>query len=395
MSVSARIARVDPRRPYRLMAGGIRRIVLGGGAGADLVIGPGAHSNSIASAVSLEPTACASLPLRTSAQPARFLMAVVRSERGLLDKHAQQTLAATAMIADQSTAVVALVLGELQEDVAALGADQFVVLPQRDSGRFQPDRELACLQMMIARWRPAHVLLPDSDDGSGDLGRRLAAATGMSVATAVVELNSSGLTCYRRANTQFARRPLTDIVLLAPDVAETHLPFVGKGERVDLDASDWPGTCVVRAAARSKMRDLGSETIRASELALREADFIVAAGNGVGDIELLQKLAESLGAALGASRIVVDDGRVSRDRQIGATGQTVSAGLYMAFGISGAVQHLQGIKDCRHVVAVNVDPSAPIIQRADLSVIADADAMARALMAMIVARSGGRPGAGE
>ena len=90
-----------------------------------------------------------------------------------------------------------------------------------------------------------------------------------------------------------------------------------------------------------------------------------------------------LGAAVGASRVAVDDGRFSRDKQIGATGKMVSARGYIAVGISGAVQHLQGIKDCQHVIAVNRDAGAPIIGRADLSVIGDAEEVMQALLTRI------------
>jgi electron transfer flavoprotein alpha subunit len=90
-----------------------------------------------------------------------------------------------------------------------------------------------------------------------------------------------------------------------------------------------------------------------------------------------------LNASIGASRVVVDDGKMPRDKQIGATGKTVSATAYMAIGISGAVQHLQGIKDCRHVIAINKDASAPIVKRADLSIIGDAEEVMQALIGEI------------
>ena len=127
------------------------------------------------------------------------------------------------------------------------------------------------------------------------------------------------------------------------------------------------------------MRDLGIEEIDAAQLALEEADFIVSAGNGVSDVPAFERLAGHLGAAIGASRVAVDDGKFTRDKQIGATGKTVEASVYIAFGISGAVQHLQGIKDCRHVIAVNLDASAPIAKRANLTVIGDAQETIAAL----------------
>ena len=86
---------------------------------------------------------------------------------------------------------------------------------------------------------------------------------------------------------------------------------------------------------------------------------------------------------MGASRVAVDDGKFARDQQIGATGKTVSATTYIAAGISGAVQHLQGIKDCRHVIAINRDAGAPIISRADLSIIGDTEGVMQALLALI------------
>jgi electron transfer flavoprotein alpha subunit len=80
---------------------------------------------------------------------------------------------------------------------------------------------------------------------------------------------------------------------------------------------------------------------------------------------------------------VVDDGKLPRDKQIGATGKTVSASAYVAIGISGAVQHLQGIKDCRYVIAINRDAGAPIVKRADLTVIGDAEDVMQALLVRI------------
>jgi electron transfer flavoprotein alpha subunit len=121
----------------------------------------------------------------------------------------------------------------------------------------------------------------------------------------------------------------------------------------------------------------------ATQVPLEEADFIVGAGNGVRNVATLEALARALGAAVGASRVAVDDGKFSRDKQIGATGKTVRASTYVAVGISGAVQHLQGIKDCRHVIAINRDAGAPIVQRADLTVIGDAEDLMQALLTRI------------
>ncbi len=107
---------------------------------------------------------------------------------------------------------------------------------------------------------------------------------------------------------------------------------------------------------------------------LSRAERIVAVGRGIGEEEklsLVRELAEALGAELGSSRPVVDYGWLSHDRQVGSSGQTVAAKLYLAVGISGAIQHQVGIKNCGCIVAINKDANAPIFEIADYGIVAD------------------------
>lgn len=107
---------------------------------------------------------------------------------------------------------------------------------------------------------------------------------------------------------------------------------------------------------------------------LSRAERIVAVGRGIGDEEklaLVRELAEALGAELGSSRPVVDYGWLSHDRQVGSSGQTVAAKLYLAVGISGAIQHQVGMKNCGCIVAINKDANAPIFEIADYGIVAD------------------------
>ena len=209
----------------------------------------------------------------------------------------------------------------------------------------------------------------------GELGRRFATASALSLACGVIELDAQQLR-VRASAREDALRPHAQVMLLARNVASGKLPFVGLGvkESVSLQG-DWPG--------RTAVEDLGIEPGDPQTLALEEADFIVAAGNGVTDLPLFNALALAVGAATGASRVAVDDGRFPRAKQIGATGKTVSASGYLALGISGAVQHLQGIKDCRHVIAVNLDAAAPIARRADLTVVEDSGRLMQALLDVV------------
>ena len=119
---------------------------------------------------------------------------------------------------------------------------------------------------------------------------------------------------------------------------------------------------------------------------LTEADRIVAGGAGLDSQERfvhLADVAKALGAAMGVTRVITDRGWVEHQRQIGTTGVVVDPSLYLAFGISGAVQHTGGLGTPDHIVSVNTDPHCPMMQKADLAVVADANAVLDELEALV------------
>ncbi|WP_321963129.1 electron transfer flavoprotein subunit alpha/FixB family protein [Paraburkholderia sp. J7] len=371
------LKRIDPRRPFVVTAAGLKRITLGETGSADA---------SATQWLTQHGHTGAPKPRRVISNPNQYLLVVAHAERGALDDHACQAIAAAALLADAQTEVALLVFGELKDDAGALGVDKLIELPGFERRTFAPESELRALQACAAALAPKHVFVPDNAYGDGDLGRRYAASAGASVAAHVVEIDAKHVGVYEQAKRAWAARSLPDVILLAPNAVDSKLPFVGAGERL---AGEF-----IRPAndIASPYKDLGLESIDAAQVALEEADFIVSAGNGVTDIAAFGRLAGAFGAAIGASRVAVDNGHFTRDKQVGATGKTVEASVYIAFGISGAVQHLQGIKDCRHVIAVNLDGSAPIAKRANLTVVGDAQGTIAALIEQVQAARATRGG---
>ncbi|HSF42914.1 MAG TPA: electron transfer flavoprotein subunit alpha/FixB family protein [Thermoanaerobaculia bacterium] len=152
-------------------------------------------------------------------------------------------------------------------------------------------------------------------------------------------------------------------------------------EPLDVDAS----------GIRADREILGYEQVGGDKVDLTKADVIVAVGRGVGGAEkmaVIEELAKVLNADIGASRPVIDNGWLPRDRQIGSSGQTVAPKLYIAAGISGAIQHLVGMKGSTVIVAINKDPGAPIFNVADYGIVGDLHEVLPALTEAIRAAKG-------
>ncbi|MEM9553260.1 MAG: electron transfer flavoprotein subunit alpha/FixB family protein [Acidobacteriota bacterium] len=136
---------------------------------------------------------------------------------------------------------------------------------------------------------------------------------------------------------------------------------------------------------------LGTETVGGDQVDLSKADVVVAVGRGIGKPEnmpIVEELAATLGADIGASRPVIDNGWLPRDRQIGSSGQTVAPKLYLAIGISGAIQHLVGMKGSSTVVSINKDANAPIFTVSDYGIVGDLHEIVPALTAAIADAKG-------
>ncbi|EST17283.1 electron transfer flavodomain protein [Pseudomonas putida S610] len=318
-------------------------------------------------------TAEVQLPLHQVAEPAFYIAVVPDMIGGRLGSHDRDLLGLAHGLAGSDGAVLAIVFGEHKEtNFAAAGVDRLLIIEGDAYQGYAPEQLVQGLRAVDSQFAPRHWLLPDSRTGGGELGRRLGAALGERPATRVWQVKDGQCIGRAGAGQQDMQRALPRLILAAAECAEPVSETRHEALPVELSGS------VARSISR--IEDLGSVAVDPAKIAMAEAEFIVSGGNGVKDWALFHKTTTALGATQGASRVAVDDGHMPRDRQVGATGTWVTARVYMAVGISGAIQHLQGIGACDKVVAINMDPGCDMIKRADLSVIGDSAAILQALI---------------
>lgn len=370
------LVRRDPHKVGFMGANGLKRIDRSGAqAGTDL----GGRRNKAAAQNSRE-----SVEIEDPA----FLIAVVPDlPGGRLSAHDRDLLGLARQLADADPeipgAVLAVVFDEIREEsFGDAGVDRLVHYEEGSSGSRQatayaPEHRLSLLADVERELSPLQWLFPDSPIGGAELGRRLAARLGERPATQVwqITVDETGVQCtgLGAAGGTDIRRPLPRVVLALPECAEpvTKSRHAARPLSLNLGLAYLPG----------RIQNLGAVAVDPAKVALSEAEFIMSAGRGVRDWDGFHQAAAVLGATEGASRVAVDDGFMARDRQVGASGTWVSARVYIAVGISGAIQHLQGIQTCDKVVSINLDPDCDIVKRADLAVIGDAAEILAALVA--------------
>jgi len=263
------------------------------------------------------------------------------------------------------------------DDPAAPATD----LRHCELGVFQPGRWAAGLAEVVAD--DDVVVLPASADGR-DLAPRLAAALDRPLFAGALAIGSQHVV----------------VVRLGGRVVEEHeptVPFVATllpGSRAVLASTanlDAPEELSIEEVLVDLVDGGDATVVEVDEadpaaIDLAEAERIVAGGAGLkGDdaFELLSRLGKQLHASVGATRVVTDAGIVTHDRQIGTTGVAVNPRCYLAFGISGAAQHVGGIGDPEHIVAANLDPSCPMMALADIALVSDARALVEALVELL------------
>jgi electron transfer flavoprotein alpha subunit len=254
--------------------------------------------------------------------------------------------------------------------LAEHGAEKVYVVDSPAFEDFLITPAAEALALLTARAAPAAVLVTSNQDGK-EIAGRLGIKLNSGVLTDVINLKVEGenliATQVAFAATYLTQTRVTHgtpIVAMQPNSAE---PIGPSGqfyeEHVDFSFKG------VAAAVTDRQ-----PTPKSSRPELTEARIVVSGGRGLGSQEtfsLIERLADDLGGAVGASRAAVDAGWYSHAYQVGQTGKTVAPDLYLAVGISGAIQHLAGMKTSKVIIAINNDPEAPIFEFADLGIIGD------------------------
>ena len=291
-----------------------------------------------------------------------------------------------------------LVIGSGTEDAARLLAEFVDDVDVAEAGEFEVGRWAAALAPRAAS--AAFVVLAASPDGR-DLATRLAAAADLPMLAGALSIaHDRVVVAHHGGMLQSVVRPAGPFVAtLVPGVrgVDDHDRCRSAGElRVDRVVLAPDAT----HAGVSDATVVEIEPADAATMDLAEAPRIVGGGAGMMGREstpaevaarfaLLTELGEAIGASMGATRVVTDAGYVPHSRQIGTTGVVVDPRLYLAFGISGAVQHTAGLGDPEHVVSVNLDPHCPMMSMADLAVVADANATLAELIEVLAPATAG------
>lgn len=308
------------------------------------------------------------------------ILVIVEQTAGKLNRVSWETLAgAQAIAAETGGTVEAAVVGSgvaaIATEVAAKKLAKVFALESPALAAYTPDAFTAALKQFLSDKKPKLVLMPHTYQVR-DFAPKLATALGRALISDVIAYKKDGdrLLFTRQ---MFQGKFAADVSFAGdPPHFVTFQTGAFRGDQVQSSSSPAPvetvNVEVPAAALRNKPQEAFKEAKQAVDLT--QAGIIVAVGRGIKEqknIELAQQLAQALGGELAASRPICDSGWLPMDRQIGSSGQTVAPKLYLALGISGAIQHIVGMKGSRTIIAINKDSEAPIFEIADYGVAAN------------------------
>lgn len=308
-----------------------------------------------------------------------MILVIAEQTAGKLNRATWETIVGAQQLGSAGGDITILVPGPgaaaVAAELAAAQVKEVVTLEQAALEPYTPDGFTAALQDAIGQLSPEYVLLPHTYQ-TRDFAPKLAARLDRSIVTDVTAIKQgSGQTAFVRP--MFQGKLTADVVPQGP--GPHFVTFQIGAYRVDQVAKG-----ASPAAVRAIDAKLDAQAIRQKPEApfqqakqavdLSQAERIVSVGRGIkeqANIHVAEELAKAIGAEIAESRPICDAGWLPMERQVGSSGQTVAPKLYLALGISGAIQHLVGMKGANTIVAINKDPDAPIFEVADYGIVGD------------------------
>jgi electron transfer flavoprotein alpha subunit len=315
------------------------------------------------------------------------VLVLVEYAEGAPKKVTAELLTAARALGEPSAVVVGTpgTAEPLVDDLKAAGADKIYVAEADFVDDYLLVPQIDALASLVESAGLAGVLLAASADGK-EIAGRLAARVGGGLLSDVVDVQEGGKAVHSIFGGAYTVESQINgdvaVITVRPGAIEAE-PAEGAGEVVNVEVPQPPENAT---KITSRQPAVGGDRPE-----LTEATIVVAGGRGVGSAEnfhVVEELADSLGAAVGASRAAVDSGYYPGQFQVGQTGKTVSPQLYIALGISGAIQHRAGMQTSKTIVAVNKDEEAPIFEIADYGVVGDLFKVAPQLTDAVKARKG-------
>jgi electron transfer flavoprotein alpha subunit len=312
---------------------------------------------------------------------------------GVLQKVSLELLGKGREIADKlgvelTAVLVGYEIKELAKELLSYGADNVLYVSNNMIKNYTTDGYTKVICSLAEDKKPETILIGATVIGR-DLGPRVAARlnTGLTA-------DCTGLDIHEETKNLLMTRPAFGGNLMATIECADHRPQMatvrpGVFEKLKKDDNK-PGN-LEEINIEIGAEDIRTEVLKIVKTAkdsvdIGEADIIVSGGRGVGskeNFELLKELADCLGGVVGASRAAVDIGWMDKSCQVGQTGKTVRPRVYIACGISGAIQHLAGMQDSDYILAINKDPEAPIMKVADLAIVGDFTKVISELIAQV------------
>ena len=318
-----------------------------------------------------------------------MILVVAEQKDGKLNRASWETIAAAQQLSGGSMPIKVLVAGQnvaaVANELAQAAVAEVLTVDHAALAHYTPDAFVQSLGHVIGDVKPALVFFPHTYQ-TRDFSPTLATRLDRALITDVIGVKQSG-------GAPTFSRPMFQGKLTAdvqPQGATPHLITIQIGafraDAAQRGSSAAPVKSVAAAIDESRLRQKPEAPFQEAKQAvdLSQAERIVAVGRGIKSQENLgvaEQLAKAFGAELAASRPICDNGWLPMERQIGSSGQTVAPKLYVALGISGAIQHLVGMKGARTIVAINKDAEAPIFEVADYGVQGDLFELAPAIIA--------------